>query len=231
MDKISSEIFNELKSCLGVIFDFDGTIVQSNNIKRDGFLLTIERTNFSKNHPDSISLINEILSQPNKGGTRVEVFAKLTETLKAPEYKQLLIETYAAICQEKILTAAEVNGAKCFLSELQKHNKKVFLCSLTPQNALQSLINKLGMSHYFTEVLGTPKTKEVNILQLMHSHKIPPERLILFGDGESDRKAALHHEIFFVALKNEYNDFNQEVPNKISDYSCFLKSNQLCYDK
>ena len=57
-----------------VVFDFDGTLVQSNEIKRQAFYEVV------KNIADAKPLMDEILRFP-KSGTRFEVFAALVASV------------------------------------------------------------------------------------------------------------------------------------------------------
>ena len=87
------------------IFDFDGTLVQSNEIKRDTFFTVTSQFNNSQN------IIQSIIKS-NPSFSRYEIFNKFVIELPNKVNKiylaNKLTEKYSAICEGQIASAPEV---------------------------------------------------------------------------------------------------------------------------
>lgn len=181
----------------GVIFDFDGTLVDSNTIKYDCFF------EVARALPGSGDLLNEILANPD-AGDRYAVFEQLF--LRHPFAKGTdvnaaeLATRYTELCEARVACAPEIAGARGVLNTLRKAGLHLAISSATPQKTLQQIVAARGLSEFFDDVLGTPEEKTSHINQVMQHTGTEPKELVYVGDSEIDQQTALAKGCHFIGI-------------------------------
>ena len=184
-----------------IFWDFDGVIKDSVRVKSDAFeeLFLPYGKEFArkvrKHHED------------NGGMSR---FDKLPLYLKwvGLEPSQTLIKEYAEnfsiLVKQAVIDSEWVRG---ILIYLQKNFKKqqFFLVTATPQEEIESILNALKITEYFSEVIGSPTPKNEAIKVLLNKYNIEPEHAVMIGDSISDYMAATENQVKFVLRKTKLN--------------------------
>ena len=88
--------------------------------------------------------------------------------------------------------------------------KKQFICTGTPQNEIEDIIEKKGIKVLFDEVYGSPRTKTEIIQIILDKYSVSPKDCIFFGDAMTDYDAAKACSIPFVGIINEDTEFPEE---------------------
>ena len=178
-----------------IIFDLDGVIIESAEIKTDAF-----RTLFAV-YPDKLA---EIIAhhQKNSGISRYKKFRYIYEKILGQELSAQkeaeLGEEFSRIVLEKVLNAPFTPGAIEFLQR-NKDCYHLFVASGTPQEELQDIIAHRRLSQYFWEIHGTPKLKDEIIDDILNSYSFTKKEAVFVGDAESDRIAAGKAGVSFIA--------------------------------
>jgi len=185
------------------IFDFDGTLVDSNNIKFNAFFQV------TKNIPNSKKSLKQILQEPP--GDRHAIFKSLSDLLYS-EYQisvndKKLSDAYTSICEEKVSSAQSIKGSEDSLEKLKLMGVKLFVSSATPEETLVNIINNRGISHFFDGIFGAPNTKEVHIQHVMKLFNLSSSEVVYIGDSEADRLAARMLNCHFVGIGDDYSRF------------------------
>lgn len=205
-----------------VIFDFDGVILESGDIKTVAFLELFDH------RPD---LQPAILAHhlDNLGVSRYDKFAWIyTELLGQPftvEVREQLGCDFSALVLEKVLSCPFVPGAEESLRALRPRIP-LFVASGTPQDELDVIVEKRGLRGYFREVWGSPHKKESIIGDILTRYELRPNQAVMVGDGASDYEAAVKSGIHFVARDTpEQADYWREKKIKyiINDLDGFRK--------
>jgi phosphoglycolate phosphatase-like HAD superfamily hydrolase len=187
-----------------VIFDFDGVIVDSANIKTQAFLDLFadypeHRARIRRHHLD------------NLGISRYRKFEWIyTELLRRPlgdEEKERLGSAFSGLVLSKILQCDYVPGAVECLEALRSRHS-LFVASGTPQEELEFIIKRRGLDSYFEEVWGTPTTKVEIISSILARFKLGKSELLFVGDGLSDFEAASEAGLRFIARDNGTGDMD-----------------------
>jgi phosphoglycolate phosphatase-like HAD superfamily hydrolase len=113
---------------------------------------------------------------------------------------------------EAVIRSQEVAGADTLLRVLKARGLPMFVVSGTPEIELQQVVEVRGMSGYFVEVRGTPVEKEINIAELLGTHRLDAARCLMVGDGRVDYVAAVHNLMPFVGVVKSSNPFAPGVP-------------------
>ena len=102
-----------------IVFDYDGTLVDSNKIKYECFFLSTKK--YSNEHNKLKSIIND-----NANSDRYVVFSKFGKVLEIDnKIIDRLIENYNSMVQQRIIKAKEIPGSSRFIA-IAKKKKCVF---------------------------------------------------------------------------------------------------------
>ena len=169
------------------IFDWDGTITDSNNIKTEAFVEL-----FQNACPQAAGYIREY--QQNRGGiSRFEKFRHYIRHFFHREASAAELEDfgrrYAALCRQKLLNAPFIPGAVETLRKLSGAKIPVFIVTGSR--------NLLPLIHH---IYGSPPTKDVLLAALLAENRLVPEETVFFGDAPTDCEAARINKIPFIGI-------------------------------
>jgi phosphoglycolate phosphatase len=193
-----------------VVFDFDGTLVESNHIKRQAFFDVVG--NFEGGAPLMTSILRTATDKD-----RYWVFGEFAKALPNGADSAELADRYTRICQEQIASAPEIGGAKVSLERLRTEGKQLFVNSATPVEALTTLVCLRQLDTFFEGIYGSPAKKHENLEIIRAKHCFAPEEMLVVGDGESDRMSAEITGCHFVAVDSNENNFVQDPSCHIPD--------------
>ena len=178
-----------------VIFDFDGVILESADIKTDAFL---ELFADYPQHRDAIRghhLDNLGISRFRKFEW---IYQELLGEALSPTKLARLGDTFAKIVLDKVLSCPFVPGALEALRALQEH-VPLFVASGTPHEELGHIVSERGLNDFFQGVWGSPRAKVDIISEVLAVRHVDAERVWFVGDGVSDYEAAKSAGVQFVA--------------------------------
>lgn len=169
-----------------IIFDFDGTIVESVDTKTEAF-----RTLFAA-YPAQLNRILAIHLQ-HGGLSRFEKFAMIYRDVlgRAPEPGEFdeLGRRFAALVRDAVVKCPFVPGARAFL-ERWAARLPLVVVSGTPEEELRGIVDERQLDQFFLEVHGSPRAKSAIVADVLARHRWTPIDVLLVGDAESDRIAA-----------------------------------------
>jgi len=206
----------------GIVFDFDGTLVDSNDIKLHTFY------EVTRSHDPFGSTVTRILQQyPDKDrhGVFLEIVHELLVNNQIPKHQNpealatQWAEAYTFSCEQAIATCEEVSGTTETLRWISQQNIPIFINSRTPTTTLQRLVTLRSLNSYVSEVCGAPASKSENLRHIQNQTQAKPKEILFVGDSEDDRKAALEVGCHFVGVElGEKNRFSHPLPEiQISD--------------
>lgn len=105
---------------------------------------------------------------------------------------------------QAVVDATWVPGVREYL--LKNFSWKYFvLVTATPQNEIERILVKLGISHCFREVYGAPTDKAYAIKVVLSCLEWSPVKALMIGDTENDLNAALANSIPFLLRRTSFN--------------------------
>lgn len=183
-----------------VVFDFDGTLVPSNHVKRK--ILT---QHFSELVFDNQRVL-ELISAGNLD--RYQIFDEISfdekryKATKDTFFSKLNIALEEAICKLPLR-----GDAMCCLTELREKGIRMYLSSATPHESLVKIVNKKALTGFFEKINGSPNSK-INFIHELLDDGILPSELIVFGDGRDDEESANNCRVNFCSAISD-NSFNE----------------------
>lgn len=181
-----------------VVFDFDGTLVDSNPIKRDTYFEILAET------PGSGAVVESVLAQGSgldRHGVLARVHAELSERGAEPlPTHENLVESYSRICEERVAGCSPLPGALETLA-LLRATHALYLDSATPREALERVVERRGWSAHFRGVLGGPASKFDNLRWIASREGIGRDEMLYVGDGAADLEAAERFGCWFLGFE------------------------------
>lgn len=196
-----------------VIFDFDGVIIESADIKTQAF-----KELFS-DYPQKIDeIINYHLL--NAGVSRYAKFQYIYEQILGRNLsKDTEIElgkSFSQIILQRILDAPFVAGAKEFLASY-KNRYQFFIASGTPEEELRKIIAAKRLQKYFKEIYGSPKRKTDIINEIINKFDFSKNEVVYIGDAQSDRISTQQAGIIFIERRLKLDSKSEHYPWIIND--------------
>jgi len=178
-----------------LVFDFDGVLVESNEIKFDGFRRLFH--GFPRDQVDELVAY----AKANGGISRYEKIRYFYQKVRGEPITEESIQDLAArfsgLVRQKVVEAEPVKGAVEFLE--QNATKFNFaLVSGSDQNELRAVCRDRGIGHYFKDILGSPINKKDNLTRLLEDLGWKPSETVYIGDSQNDLEAARANRIDFI---------------------------------
>ncbi len=183
------------------VFDFDGTLVDSNQIKVDAYYSVAAEYEGASGH------LRQILADRNSGD-RYAVCAKLAERLTdsgvtagaTETLARSLLEGYGARCLERIAACSEIPGAAGALTRLKELGLSLYVNSSTPEAPLQEILQRRELIDFFDGILGAARSKAENLKLICRKEGFPRDQVVMIGDMDVDCHAAREVGCYFVGV-------------------------------
>ena len=207
-----------------VVFDFDGTLVDSNEIKRRTFY------EVTKDLVGADSALDKILSSPSSGD-RYKIFNSLIAQIGPSNggfiSASKLSSSYTIICEYKISRAPEIKGATIAINELRNLGVKVFVSSATPKDTLKKIIYMRGWEGIIDMALGSPDSKIDHLQKILIENKISISEVIYVGDSDIDKNTASSVGCRFIGIGKDYRRFSSKPSILLDTLDNFTKELKL----
>ena len=180
-----------------IVFDFDGTLINSNEIKLIAYYKAFSSVELDK------SIIDDILKEfPELN--RYDTIGKIILASNNSSINQdEIIFRYNKIVMTDIIKATPLEYAEKILVELKKRELKLYLSSNTPLEILSEIINAKNWRFYFKDIYGYPSEKSETIKKIIKENKFSKDKYLVVGDGESDKISASSNNIDFFKVKEK----------------------------
>ena len=196
-----------------IALDFDGTLVESNNIKDRAF----ESIFCEWPEHTGTMMCWHLTHDSVERGEKFRYFVE--EVLALPGQNDLiekLSSRFGQLTQEAIIECPYVKGAHEFL-EYIRNRVSVYLVSATPQLDLDQIIKARGLGGYFKDVYGAPISKIETLKQIMLSENVSVDEILFIGDSPEDQKAAKFLGIRFIGRKSD-RELNVSTNSVFADF-------------
>jgi len=179
----------------GIIFDFDGVIVDSIHVKSEAFA----KLYASYGNKIVKKVINH--HEANGGISRYDKIKFyhnnfLKKDISSEEVL-LLANSFSNEVFERVVNSSYVEGVLDYIQKSYK-NYKLFISTGTPINEITKILKIKKLTKYFIDIYGSPDNKETHIQNIIDKYKLTPQELIFIGDSQTDFDAAKKFNIRFI---------------------------------
>ena len=209
-----------------VVFDFDGVLVESNQIKHEAFSKIFCQY---PEHYDEIMKYHYDHHMVDRYSKFEYILSNVLEIQDAhrEELRQKWITDFRDYTRNEIIRCNYVVGAIELLDYLQ-NNSLLFVASATPQDELEIIIEKRGLGKYFKKIYGAPIKKDQVLMQIKTQQKLNDNEILFIGDSKEDYLASLESGVPFIGRKSDY-EFLEAISfsnlKEINEY--FIKEGKL----
>mgnify|MGYP001292250983 CR=1 FL=1 len=186
----------------GIIFDFDGVISDSVEIKSDAFAKLF--------YPYGSDIVKKIVAhhKTNGGMSRYEKIKIYHEVYLNKHISEIeisnLADQFSNLVLRKVIDAPYIKGVLKYIQENYK-KCKLFISTGTPTSEINTILEAKKIDKYFTDVFGSPEEKTGHLKMILTKYNFEPNELIFYGDSNSDINAANNLRIPFVLISNKSN--------------------------
>jgi phosphoglycolate phosphatase-like HAD superfamily hydrolase len=197
-----------------LIYDFDGVICDSVNLKTEAF-----ESLYSSYGEEVVKKVRDhhLL---NGGISRFEKFKYFSENILNQEISKIELEIlgkqFSDIVLNKIIHAPINPGVIEFIESNIPHSLQ-FICSGTPHEEMNHIIIEKKIGKYFNGVFGSPDSKTKIINHILSKYELKPAQVLFFGDAMTDYNAAKETSIDFIGIENIDTNFPAEA-NSIKSF-------------
>ncbi len=174
-----------------IVFDFDGTLVDSNELKYNAFF------SLFPSNAICLKIIKEVLAEFLEE-TRFVILREILQRLENKNIKESEIEAKVLELADKynenvvslVKNCREMPRAEEALKKLGGEYS-LYLSSTTPKESLVDIVKFRKWERYFVGIFGRPNTKISTLYKIMDLGSFNPSEILVVGDGVSDKESAL----------------------------------------
>ncbi|MCX5696355.1 MAG: HAD hydrolase-like protein [Candidatus Omnitrophica bacterium] len=199
-----------------VIFDFDGVLAESVDIKTRAFAFLFEK--------EGKDCVRKVVAyhNANSGVSRFIKFRHiyadiLKRRLDEKMFKRLCAQ-FSGLVMNEVIKTPFVAGARPFLTR-NASRYELFVASATPQKEIKEIIKRRKMSGFFKGIYGSPRDKSSIVKKIMKEGGFSPGEVAYVGDALSDYQAALKNRVNFICRSHNNQSIFKNIPliRKIKD--------------
>jgi phosphoglycolate phosphatase-like HAD superfamily hydrolase len=200
------------------IFDFDGVLVDSVDIKTKAFAEIYQ--------PYGNQVEEQVIQHHtiNGGMSRADKFKYYHKNFLGIQITSDEIEDlsdrFSSLVVEKIITSDEIEGVSKILEFCNQQKIICTITSATPEDELRKIVKLRGWNGVFNLVYGSPESKIDNLKKTLKATSLAKSKAIFFGDSTSDHIAARACGIDFFGI-----NFH---PGDRRGFLNFLSANNSC---
>jgi len=186
-----------------VVFDFDGTLVDSNDIKREMFFAVARPWDASG---DVVAEVFELWPSADRYEKTRRIAEGLIERQLLPGHSSAkawgarLANDYTLYCENAITNCAERPGASKALQKLSEMGMLLFVNSGTPTKPLLRLLALRNWAHLFQGAYGVEGSKAENLTRIALESGAARHEMVHVGDQRDDWRGAEEFGCHFVAM-------------------------------
>jgi beta-phosphoglucomutase-like phosphatase (HAD superfamily) len=205
------------------IFDFDGVLVDSVEVKTEAFAALYEEY--------GTIVVDKVIQHHrlNGGMSRYEKFKHYHQNFFREKITKdqinILDKKFSNLVVNKVVNSPEIDGVTGFLNKLHG-NKKCFVNSATPTAEIKKIVQLREWGGYFTKIYGSPNSKIKNLNNILYYEKNKSiDDCVFFGDAESDFNAATYLGMDFVLLvtASQTPQLTKKVKYHISNFKLLME--------
>ncbi len=187
-------IIDYIKNAKTLIWDFDGVIKDSVEIKGEVFKnLFADR---------DIDLQEKIIKHHNLNGgisryEKLKIYLNWTSQDSSENNVKKYASKFSELIINKVINSDYIYGVHKYLMTNYK-KQDFYLVTATPQEEIITITKKLNIFNCFKEIFGYPNKKVDSFKSILQEITHDQKKLVVIGDSISEYKAAKKHHLKFI---------------------------------
>jgi len=208
-----------------IIFDFDGVLVESVDVKTRAFARMFE--------DKGEEVVRQVTSfhLKNGGMTRDKKFMyyynEILMCSLSDEKLEELCDTFSRLVIDEVISSPYVKGAKAFL---EKFHTEIdfYVVSGTPEQELREIVRLRGMSLFFKGVFGSPVQKGEIAKMILQQNGYNSKEVVFVGDSLEDLRGAIESGTRFIGRLDDsgydpFVDYGVKVIKDMNDIEGIIR--------
>lgn len=189
------------------IFDFDGVISDTNELKKNNVLSAVSRHLSPQESTDFVDYFVK-----NNGVPREIKFKK---KFGSGEIYNEVLSQYDFINKQSLSEAKLVHGVSAFLNKLHQKKKQLIILSGGKKSEIDAILFRQQLTGYFDFILSGPLEKKKNLASIRDQITGP---VIYFGDSQEDYYLSDKNNLdfVFVSSKTQFLDWEKVIGHDTS---------------
>jgi len=211
-----------------ILFDFDGVIADSVNVKTEAF--------YNMYLPYGKEIAEKVKEHHlNNGGmSRFHKFLHyhktyLNEDINDSQISQLAND-FSHLVLDGVVNSPLVPGILAFLKANYKR-KKFWIITGTPTDEIKIILDRKNLTKYFIDSFGSPQLKSAWTKLVLKDNQLNNDETVFIGDALADYEAAVSNNIGFILRLTEENinlfSTKNNILLKINDFINFEQNLEL----
>jgi phosphoglycolate phosphatase-like HAD superfamily hydrolase len=171
-----------------VVFDFDGTLCDSADVKTEAFHLLY----LDEEGPDVASAVRDH-HLANAGVSRYDKIRYVEREILGNDPDEDRVQQVAIrfshVVEEAVVAAPLFDGVLEFVAA-PRSGVRCAIASATPTVELRRIAERKGISRFFDAIEGSRRTKAAILSEYLVRFATDPDRAVMVGDQRSDADAA-----------------------------------------
>ncbi len=190
-----------INSCTPVIFDLDGTLVDS----LPGITAAVQQALRSHNEVITADQVRGLIGPPIR-----DVLRNIAVSASDGQIRVAEQEFRATYDSSEWRSTTLFSSARETLEELLHLTVPLFLFTNKPEKAVTRIVKALDLDGFFVDRFSKDsrepafENKAQMLRELMVKHSVSPEECVVVGDGQEDYHAARQLRVRFVFAKYGY---------------------------
>ncbi len=190
-----------------IIFDYDGVIAESVNVKTEAF------SELYKPYGEDIVKKVTVHHKANGGISRFEKFKIYHKKFLGQDINQDKVDELASkfsqLVLQKVIDSPFVPGAYEFISD-NYQNYDFFISTGTPTEEMEIILKTNNIRKFFIEVYGSPEKKDIHVRKILGKYGYKNNEVVFIGDALTDRNAARTNGILFIGRYTTIEEIKEE---------------------
>lgn len=202
-----------------IVLDFDGVIVESNDIKNNAF------SEMFNGYPQYEQIMSYHRSHNHV--CRQDKFRHILGTLLKQNFTEAditeMADRFSGLTRRQIIDCPAVEGAEDFLTHFSKQFP-LYVASATPADELKAIVEARGLARHFKTLYGAPMDKAAMFQDILQNERISPKELLFIGDSKEDHDVAARLGLGFIGRKSgsHWDGLFLRLFNDLSEIKTFL---------
>ncbi len=194
-----ARVAQRLRQAAAVVVDFDGTLVDSNGIKRRAFAECFAQAGPAREQVLAYCWGHHDIPRDDKFR---HVYEAILGHPYTPDIAACLHAQFEGLTTQAVIDAPEIAGALAFVRKARR-GRLIGLLSSTPEAILRRIITARGWIGEFDLIQGSPVDKAAWLRALGERLGVTTQAIIALGDSAQDGEAAAAARTPFIQIGDE----------------------------
>lgn len=218
---LKDKILIDTEDIKNIIFDFDGVIADTLEIKAEAFQHCYNKYS----DKDSINYNIRNYHLKNGGVSRFDKFRYFHKNILNREISTFEIKALSKKFDKYVNSRiSNLDATENFINFINKCNKKnlnLFISSAASKKNIKTFLNSKAIFGYFNEIFDQTTNKTDHIIKIKMKYKSNTVNTLFIGDSKSDVEVAFENNLNIILKKHKYNGELFEKFNKLKFFKNF----------